>query len=472
MRILSFFKKILVPEEPIAGLEISDSCLRLVLLSLNKKTGLIAAREYSEHPLAAGIIINGEIKNPADLCQALLEFKKELRIPVDYAVASIPADKIYVKVLSFPKNIEGPKLEEAIKLAVNFQLPLKPDDAYCSWEIFPGNGSREVFIAEAPKKIIDPYLECLRQTFHLIALEFPAESFTRAAAEEKDQAILLKIANQSSHNFFIIKNNVIRFSRTLGPDFPEKKLKKEAEKISNFYESAANEKISRIINLSEDMPAIDRKIDFPELNTGAWLVALGAAVRGIIPRAEDDFVSLSPISAQKAYKYHKAVNFSSIITKLIVGLAIFFIASFLGVWLLMVTLQQQTAEKTDDLSSLPSVPDLAKVEQKVQTANTLIADTAKIMSNSPQWSIVIAELQRLVTGGIIVSGLSLPSAEGTITLSGIAENRTTLNQLRDKSKSSSLLAEINLPLTNLEQREDIPFSISFKLKDPQTVYFK
>jgi Tfp pilus assembly PilM family ATPase len=470
MRILSFFKKILVPEEPIAGLEISDSHLRLVLLSLNKQSGSIITREYSQRPLAPGIIINGEVKDRANLCLALFELKKELKIPVDYVVASIPADKIYTKILSFPKNIEGQKLDEAIRLAINFQLPLKPANAYCSWEILPDGVSREVFLAEAQKRVIDPYLECLHKTFHLIALEFPAESFARIAAGEKDKAILLKIANQSSNSFFIVKNNIVCFSRTLGPDCSEKKLKKEPEKISNFYESAEEEKISQIIDLEKDAVEINKKINFPETNNGAWLIALGAAVRGIVPRAEDNFVSLSPISAQKAYKYHKAVSFTSIITKLIVGLAIFFIASFLGTWILMVTLQQQTAGKTSDLSNLPSLPDLTIVEQKILTANGLIASTAGILGSSPRWSILIGDLQSLIIDGITVNSLNLPSAEGTINITGTARDRSTLNHFRDKLKASTVLKDIRMPLTNLEQRQDIPFSISFELTDPKSIY--
>jgi Tfp pilus assembly protein PilN len=472
MRTLSFLKNILVPEEPIAGLEISNSKLRLVLLGLNKQKGTIGTREYAEYPLADGIIVNGTVKDPGNLVLAFRELKRKLKIPVDYVIASIPPDNIYTKILSFPKNIEEKKLDEAVRLAVNFQLPLKPADSYCSWEILAGEVSQEVFVAEAPKKIIDPYLACLYKVFHPIALEFPAESFARIAAGEKGQSILLKIADQGSNNFFVVKDNSVRFCRTLGADYPEKKLKKEPAKIGCFYELVAGEKISQVIDLNEGTAAIDKKINFPEMENGAWLIALGAAVRGTIPRAQDNFVSLSPISAQKSYKYRKAVTFASIVSKLAIGLAVFFIAAFAGVWLLMVSLQQQAAGKIDNLSNLPSLPDLTAVEQKIQAANTLIDGTAQIISNSPQWSLVIAELQKNIISGVTIVGLGLPSADGTLTINGVAENRNMLNQFRDKLRSSPMFKNINLPLTNLEQRQDIPFAISFQLKNPSAIYFK
>jgi Tfp pilus assembly protein PilN len=472
MRFLSFLKKILVPEEPIAGLEISDSRLRLVLLGLNKQDGSIVTREQAEHALPSGVIVNGELKKSDKLFLALTELKKKFKTPIDYIVASIPADKIYTKILSFPKNVEGAKLDEAIKLAFDFQLPLKSDKAYFSWEVFSGESAQEVFVSEAEKKTIDPYLECLHKIFNLVALEFPAESFARVSSGEKDEPILLKITNQTSQNFFIIKNGVVRFSRSIGQNSPDKKSKKEAEKIIAFYEASSEEKVSHILNLGQDPVGIKKEINFSGPSDSGWLIALGAARRGLIPRYQDNFISLSPISAQKAYKYHKAVSFVSIITKLIVGLSIFFIAAFMGTWVLIITLQQQAAQKTDDLSNLPAMPDLNAVEQKIQKADSLILTTAGILKSSPRWSGFIDEFQKLITDGITVNSLSLPSPEETITLTGLAKNRSILNKFRDSLKSSDLLKEVRLPLTNLEQREDIPFTISFQLKDPKSIYIK
>jgi hypothetical protein len=471
MNYLSFLRKILVPEEPIAGLEITDSHLRLVLLGLDKKTGLIESREYHEQSIEPGIIVSGVLKDSDKFDLALAEFKRTLQLPADYVVASIPCDRIYTKTLSFPKSIESAKLNEAIKLSVEFQFPYKLDDVYCSWKISDGQNPQKVFVAQARKTIIDPYIESIRKVFNLVALEFHATSISRLAAWGKGKAVLLKITGQTSANFFIVKDKVIDFSRTLNYSLPEKKLKQAPEKITYFYESAFNEKISEFIDLSVNSIPIDEKIKFPEASSGRWLAALGAAKRGIVLRREDDFVSLSPISAQKAYKYHKAVSFSSIMTKIIVGLAIFFTISYLGTWILMVALQQQSSGKNDDVNNLPSLSgDLTSVEEKIQKANALISVTAGILKTSPQWSLLITELQRSIIDGVTINSLNLPTAEGIITFTGAAIDRPTLNRFRDKLKSSAVLINVNLPLTNLEQREDIPFSISFQLKDPQFIY--
>jgi Tfp pilus assembly protein PilN len=306
----------------------------------------------------------------------------------------------------------------------------------------------------------------------LIALEFQATSFSRITSFENNKTVLIKTISQSSTSFFIVKNSTTLFLKTLSNNLPEKKITEEPEKIINFYESGTGEKISALVDLAGEPILIKEKIEFPELNKNPWLAAIGAALRGISPRQEDTFISLSPISPQKAYKYHKAVSFTSILTKLVIGLSIFFAASFLGTWVMMITLQQQEAGKTDDINNLPSMPDLTAVEQKIQTANTLISNTAGILKNSPQWSILIGELKGKIIDGITINSLNMPSAESAITITGMAQNRQILNNFRDKLKSSEMLTNIKLPLTNLEQREGIPFTISFQLKNPQSIYFK
>jgi len=52
----------------------------------------------------------------------------------------------------------------------------------------------------------------------------------------------------------------------------------------------------------------------------------------------------------------------------------------------------------------------------------------------------------------------------------MAGDRDTLNLFRDKLKTSAILTNINLPLTNLDQKSDIPFTISFDLKNPSLLY--
>jgi len=122
-------------EEPIAGLEISDSFVRLVLLEKNDETQKPELRFSAEEPVAEGAIVDGRVKNPQALEKALKNLESKLRLPIINVIVSAPANFIYAKTLNFPYSIAGEKLDEAIDLAISFQLPLPRSELYVSWEI-------------------------------------------------------------------------------------------------------------------------------------------------------------------------------------------------------------------------------------------------------------------------------------------------------------------------------------------------
>lgn len=473
MKFWPVLTKILIRKERIAGLEITDTHVRLLLLKLNRKTGVLSVHQSLEESLESGTIINGVLKKPARLASALFKLKKKFKPRIQYVIVSIPSDIVYDKILSFPKSVEEKKLEEAIMLAINFQLPYKANDVYYSWEIFQEDTRQKAFVVESPKKFVDSYLECVRDFFHPVAVEFHALSFARIASFKEDQPIMLKVTGPSSAGFFIIKEKLIEFSRILGPDFPPKKLAKEMEKFINFYQAASGEKIVKILELAKDIPPIEKNISFPELKkNGKWLISLGAALRGITPRSQDNFISLMSIGTEKAFEYQKIVSFISLLTKLTVVLSTLLVSAYLGVWLLMVSLQQKAVKQIESLSSAPLPVGLSEAENKVKEVNTLISAANEILKNAPQWSILINELKEKTFNGIIIGGMSLPSPEGILNMTGVAANRQVLNQFRDELIDSEMLKEVNLPLTNLEQKENIPFTISFKLRGPELIYPK
>ena len=79
------------------------------------------------------------------------------------------------------------------------------------------------------------------------------------------------------------------------------------------------------------------------------------------------------------------------------------------------------------------------------------------------------ELRLKNSGGITVTAVSFPSPDGVLSISGIAHDRISLNVFKKSLVDSSMFIEVNLPLNNLDKKEAIPFSITFKLKDPASI---
>ncbi len=460
--------RIFTREEPIAGLEISESYLRLTLLEENEKTSEIKAAFFVEEPLADGVIKDGAVADPAKLVAALQNMIKKTPVKVRYAIVSIPGNKVYSRIFSFPKTIQGQKLEESMKLTVGFQLPVKPEDVYLDWEKLESKSEQsEIFLAAIPKPVANAYIDALTSAgLNPVAIEFHPLSFARVIAAPENGAVLVTAPDTTSAAIYAIKDKMLRFARVLPYDFSAReKLGDEARKVKDFYEAEYGQ-IAKEISLRE-AEASDARI-FPETQkeNGKWLVSVGASARGALPRGHDDLVSLMPVGTEEAYEYHKAIIFSEFISNLAIGISVFFAAAFGIVWILMVSIRQRTFQQLENSSSLPIPSDAAALEEKAKNVNDLVGASKEALANAYAWSAALEEIKGLAGAGITVRNVSMPDFAGAITVSGTASNRDNLDAFKKSFGDSSFVAGVKFTPTNLNQTANVPFSVSFSLKDP------
>ena len=463
--------RIFTREESVAGLEIRDDALRLFLLGADKKTLATKVAFFVEEPLGPGIIVDGTIKNPSAFGTALQNVVKKSPSRVRYVVASIPADRIYSKIFSFPKTIQGQKLEDSIKLTIGFQLPFKPDDAYLDWEKIESKDRSEIFLAAAPKPVINAYIETLNAAgLNPIDIEFHPLSFLRAAQFPVRGPVFIESTAATSSSFYVVENGALRFSRTVPAFFASgEQLNKEKRKVIDFYE-AERGKIE--VSFSDrDLEPVSTYNETRLKDTkGTWVVALGAALRGISPRSHDTSVSLMPVGTEDAYEYHKAIIFSQFASNLTIGISVFFSTVFALAWILTNSFQATTSRQLENLNSLPVPTDAIELETKAREINGLVQTFVEAQNNIPRLSVALKEIRSLAGTGIMVTGLNIPSVRGSLSISGIAKNRDDLDTFKRTFSGSSFLAEVRFSGTDLAQLINIPFSVSFKIANPDALY--
>jgi len=468
MNFVSLFTK----KEHIVGLEISDAYMRMALLDTKKKKGLKKSEIVflKEEPLTPGIIVDGIIQNKKIFSSVLKKFLNESPVKLKFGVISLPQNRIYSHIFTFPKTVEGRRLEETMKLTIDFQLPIKSTDVYLDWEKLESDEESRVLLAAIPRSIVDDYLETANSIkFGIIAIESHPISFSRVIDIPKNETVISIYEYESGTDISIIHNRIVEFSIYLPKKYLENNpIAEEIRKIKDFYESKGN-KIDRIINLTETKISgrlgRDAKLQ-PE--SGKWSVSIGAALRGLLPKADDNLVSMMPLGTEEAYEYHKAIVFSSLLGDMAIGLSVFFSAAFIGAWFLILILQQNLIVPSSKSSGTLALPaDTVSIENRAANFNSLIAATGQIVANSTRWSVVLEEIHTKLVPGIAINtaSLDLPA----LSISGVAKNRNQLNLFKQSLESSSLFINVVLPLTNLNQKDNIPFSISFKLKDPNSI---
>ncbi len=490
---------LLTKEKRVAGIEISDSVVRIAFLRPLKKTrgkkvfapNTINIQNYEliliEEPIAANIIVQGVVADKVLLGKTLKNIWIKAKLRTDYAIVAIPDDKIYSRIFSFPKTIGGTRLTEAMNLAIGFQLPMKTEDMYLDWERTQGAAfSNEILLSTIPRTVAHGYVEALDVAgIKTLAVESHLASIARAIKHEPGHTAIFTKKTPDGATVFVVKNGLLRFSRTFPSQFiSEDKIPEEVEKIKSALEAATKEVsvhgTSKIESVTvQDLLSCHYRDDystFPELSDSKetkfkWQIALGAVIRGQIPEGEDNIISLLPVGTEEAYAYQKATSFVTLIRNMTVVVSVFFIFAFLAAYLFMLSLSQGSSRTITTLSTeAASLELLAKVAW-VEHMNALTGTAIVILSGTPLWSMIIDEVNAHIIDGVVISNFSAQSITERMSLTGIAKDRATLNLFKKSLQGSTMFSEIDLPTTNIAQKGGVPFTVTFRLIDPYAVYY-
>jgi hypothetical protein len=281
----------------------------------------------------------------------------------------------------------------------------------------------------------------------------------------------------------VVMNNNAIFSQSIPNNKLNDNLSKEAQKIINYYDwlnitirntiligDFKDQKIKKLPLKIVEVETIS-KINGLEKDL-KWFIALGAAMRGLIPRKDDQIISLMNIGTEKAYKQEKINSTTNFLISLNAALAIFFFAAFMATWSLISIIQNNYIKQISSFYILPSSENSMILNEKVADFNSLIDQMSVIVQKEPLWSKVIEETKNKVVVGISINNIALSSIDGLLSITGIAINREAINALKQSFESSEIFGEVAIPLDNLGKKVDIPFSMTFRIKSPELIYNK
>lgn len=468
MEILKHFTR----EEQVAGLEVRDDFVRLSFITQSRKKGKKHLSILVESVVPSGAIIDGKVADAGALVRALKELSLKAGKRARFVIVTIPPHAAYYKHFSFPKTINERKLEEAMKLSIDFELPVNVKDVFLDWEKHSEDDSSETALAAINCSIAEEYISCIRQTgLRVIALELSPQAMVRASAIDKKTYLIID-SDSSGTSFSVVKNREIIFMRTVpamlvGKDTIANEEKRVRRYCARHYGEPTTIYANQMpMDLSEyDTTPISEK-------DAKWLTALGASVRAFMPRGEDASISLMPIGTELAYEYHRAAVFSSFATYLIAGLSLFFIVGWLASFSLLVAVQQSFAMRINGLSGIPLSGGALALEQRATDINNLLAKIAPRVKISPRWSALVFDLYAALPRTVKVTNFSAASPDGTIQISGTAADRVALNNLKKVLQSLQGISNLNFPVQNITQKDNIPFSASFTFADLQKYYIQ
>jgi len=168
------------------GLDISDLSLKLV--QLYKRRDKIKIQAISKLDLPKNIVVNGEIKNNAELIKSI---KKIISSPLQGKVSSgevvacLPESKTFIKLIEVQKSPN--KLTDIIGSEIEKHVPMSIDEIYYDWQVIEDLSDKYlVLIGAAPKEIVNQYTQTLdRAGLSPVALEIEPMAIARCLLREE-----------------------------------------------------------------------------------------------------------------------------------------------------------------------------------------------------------------------------------------------------------------------------------------------
>jgi type IV pilus assembly protein PilM len=271
-------------KSPAFGIDISSSSLKIV--KLKKKRKGFALASFGEQKIKPGIIERGEVKDEEALIKVIKEGVSKIKgekLRTKHVVCSLPEERSFLQVIQMPK-LKKEELERAVKYEAENHIPLPIDEVYLDSQIIPPIYNHldhsDILVIAFPKKVIDPYIYCLKKAgLQPRILELESSAVTRALIKKEvtTYSLVLVDIGEAETSFIVFAGYSLRFTSAISISshkFTEaiaRDLKvdlEEAEKLKSKYnlknKESQNKKILEILTplfgeLSEE---IKKRLDY------------------------------------------------------------------------------------------------------------------------------------------------------------------------------------------------------------------
>lgn len=495
---LKKFLKNLNPLPPVGGLEISDLALRFIWI----KNGELVTANFKLPP---NIVESGKIKDRVNFVSALKNLRSQ--IPQfkknNYVILIVPPNNVYTQVFNIP-FLAGERIEEAARLNLQMISPIDIKTAYSSWqkigETQVDGGQFELLGAFAEIQAIEDYIGALKEAdFKVAAIEFPSLALVRSVARLGENVditspyLVLQVSNDGVA-IIIMRNGNLYFShfnswRSLHEEIGRHEITlddfkivliKEIQRIINFYSTHWGGKLDKLVLASEGLTKELTEIiesnftlkvsnlTLKEFNNIApsWFSVLGAALRGLIPRSSDNYVSLTAITVQKEYFRTRVLNFSALWRNIAITTASFLFLIFLLLDSFLWRMESQVKEGAVTAFPTPTVSEIDQLKTSANSFNRLISLAYKASGQTADWLPLLKQISNLAGDKVIIERFSSDSMQKKVLFVGRAINETEVIEFKNKLLKETNFSDVDLRLSEVKIRPDgsANFSVIFKLK--------
>lgn len=478
----------------VGGLEISDSHLRFLRIDGGK---FISASLR----LPPGIISEGKLLNRNFLLEALKSLKRQLKVKqqaVFPVIVSLPAASVFTQSFSIPE-VDDEQLKEAAGLNLQMISPIEHlETAYYHWQKIGLRNHQQnqvdILGAFVNRALVDDLYGVLRETgFYPSAFEFPALAIARLFKNFVNTAGVCIIIQLTSDglDLMIVQDGNLYFnyfhswkavqgeSRQIKSEDLQNILIQEIQKVINFASTHFSQKLNGVFLVSYGM---EREIGsliesrfgfktiplllarFPSLGT-AWFGVLGSALRGLIPRAHDDLISLARTDAEQEYYRYQTLAFIGLWRSIFAVFLGFLVIAFGGVDLFFRNINGNLDKQLASVVAQPEAQAIGLLREEASQFNKLVNLVKQTKSGSQKWNPFLAKLFQLGGDKVFFDRVLVQSLTVPVTVQARAGSERLAIEFKNKIISQPQFSEVNLPLSAITpvSAEEVSFNMTFKI---------
>lgn len=480
----------------VGGLEISDSTLRFVSWDG-------AAWQTITVRMPVGTLRAGEIQNRDFFLRALVTLRSQIvqsdlshsRVNV---VAVLSSRSIFLKRVLLPPHEVRDRVH-VIDLNLRSISPIPFEEAYAGWQIIADGASNrrpEILAGILEKSIVQSLNAALYEAgFTVIAIESRALALIRyvRSLPDMDGSFVVVHLDQHALDIALVRNGAVEL------DYLEPWSAEDYDFISSesmqaafvgqvrqvmTYASSRGIMVDRIFVVAPDVYdtalALIQSV-IPSISVSAlpggdfgvgedWYVALGAGLRGLIPRRLDHEISVLGVDANEQFRREQMVRFLSLWRVLVPAALGILGAVFIIFWFILGAMLRTLTAET--LFQLP-VSQKVTIETLERDAQIFNGDVAMLRTAESARYLSGPILHRILAlaeqSGIVLDRISFDSPNTPIRVTGRSKNQESIGGFRAGLENDPLLRDIRLSLSDIVSGpQGFSFIINFSRNSANT----
>jgi len=208
----------------VVGLKIGASALAAARVRVN---GSAQVQQVAREPLAPGIVVGGEVRDPEALASALKDFFKKHKLPRRAVRIGISNNRIGVRTIELAGIEDQRQLANAVRFRAQEALPIPLDEAVLDYQVLSegrsaeGQAVRKVLLVVAYRDLVNGYAQACRAAgLKLTGVDLEAFALLRALSgppqpgAERSALVAVAIGSERS-TLAVSDGHTCEFTRVL-----------------------------------------------------------------------------------------------------------------------------------------------------------------------------------------------------------------------------------------------------------------